>query len=69
MAENRTIVLEELKGRSLEDVLREVIRRQEVLVVRLPEGEIVSIKPSPRLKPLPLLEGSVPSGWKDAVYE
>ena len=66
---NRTIALDELKGRSLEDVLRDVLRRQEVLTVRLPEGETVAIKPSPRLKPLPTLEGCVPEGWKDAIYE
>ncbi|HOR00005.1 MAG TPA: hypothetical protein PLJ35_14400 [Anaerolineae bacterium] len=66
---NRTIVLDDLRGRSLEEVLRDVVKRQEVLMVRLPEGEMVAIKPSPRLKPLPTLEGSVPEGWKDAVYE
>ena len=26
-------------------------------------------KPLPRLKPLPVLEGFVPEGWKDAIYE
>lgn len=66
---NRTMVLEELRGRSLEDVLREVVRRQEELMVRLPEGEMVAIKPSPRLRPLPVLDGFVPEGWKDAVCE
>lgn len=66
---NRTVVLEDLKERSLEDVLREVVNRQEVLTVRLPEGETVAIKPSPQLKPLPALEGFVPEGWKDAIYD
>ena len=32
-------------------------------------GETVAIQPSPRLKPLPILEGFVPDGWKDALYE
>jgi len=66
---NRIVALDDLKQRSLEDVLREVVRRQEAVTVRLPEGDVVAIKPSPRLKPLPVLEGSVPEGWKDAVYE
>lgn len=66
---NRTFILDDLKTRTLEDVLQEVIRQQEVLTVRLPEGETVTIKPSPRLKPLPVLEGFILEGWKDAIYE
>ena len=31
--------------------------------------DVVTIKPLPRLKPLPVLEGFVPKGWKDAIYE
>ena len=64
---HRTLVLEELKGRTLEEVLRTVARQQEVMTVRLPDGEMVDIQPSPRLKPLPVLEGFVPEGWKHPV--
>lgn len=64
----RTITLDELKGHAVEDVLREVVSRQEVLTVRLPEGEAVTVEPSPRLRPLPRLKGRVPEGWKDAIY-
>lgn len=67
--EHRTLVLEDLKERTLDQILREVVARQEALAVRLPEGETVLIQPVPRLKPLPVLEGFVPEGWKDAVYE
>ena len=66
---NRNLVLDDLKERTLEDVLREVVRRQEALTVRLPEGDTVAIQPSPHLKPLPTLDGFVPEGWKDAIYE
>jgi len=66
---DQTLTLDDLREQTLEDVLRRVVRRQEVLTVRLPEGETVAIQPSPRLKPLPVLEGFVPEGWKDAVYE
>jgi hypothetical protein len=66
---NRTLGLDDLKERTLEDVLREVVRKQEVLTVRLPEGETVAIQPSGQLKPLPVLDGFVPQGWKDALYE
>jgi len=65
---NRTVVLDDLKERTLEEVLWEVVKQQEVLTVRLTEREAVTIKPSPRLKPLPVLEGFVPEGWKDAIY-
>ena len=63
-----TLTLEDLRERTLEEVLREVVARREVLTVRLPEGESVAIQLVPRLKPLPILEGAVPEGWKDAVY-
>jgi hypothetical protein len=64
---NRT--LDDLKGRTLEDVLWEVVKQREILTVRLPEGETVAIAPAPYLKPLPALEGFVPEGWKDAIYQ
>lgn len=60
--------LEELKGRTLEDLLHEVARSREPLTVVLEEGEAVTIEPASQLKPLPRLEGRVPEGWKDAVY-
>lgn len=66
---NRTLVLEDLKEQTIEGLLQEVVRRQEVLNVRLPDGGVVAIQPSQRLKELPLLEGFVPEGWKDAVYD
>ncbi|MBC8447722.1 MAG: hypothetical protein H8D78_08235 [Chloroflexi bacterium] len=67
MMANRTVVLDDLKERTLEEVLWEVVRQQEVLTVRLAERETVTMKPSLRLKPLPALEGFVPEGWKDAI--
>jgi hypothetical protein len=66
---DRKLDLDELEGRTWEDVLREVVRKQLVLTVQLPEGDLVAIRPAKSLQPLPLLEGSIPAGWKDAVYE
>ena len=67
MAENvRT--LEELKGRALDEVLREVAHQGEPLTVVLEDGEAVVIQPAAQLKPLPVLEGFIPEGWKDAIY-
>jgi hypothetical protein len=66
--EGHTIrTLEELKGRTLEDLLREVACSRQAITVVLEEGESVTIEPASQLKPLPLLEGRVPERWKDAV--
>lgn len=64
---DQVLWLDDVKERTLEEVLREVLARQQVLTVRLPGGETVAIQPSPPLEPLPVLEGSVPEGWRDAV--
>ncbi|MFL6213555.1 MAG: hypothetical protein ACJ74J_06625 [Blastocatellia bacterium] len=67
MAENvRT--LEELKDRALDEVLREVAHQGQPLIVVLEDGETVIIQPAAQLKSLPVLEGFIPEGWKDAVY-
>ncbi len=66
---NRTLLFEELEEQTLEDVLQDVVRRGESLTIRMPGGDIVAIQPSQRLQDLPVLEGFVPEGWKDAVYE
>jgi len=65
----RAVALEDVKGRSVEDLLREVAAHREVLTVQLPEGDGVAIQPLPRLRPLPELEGFVPDGWEEAIYE
>lgn len=60
--------LEELKGRTLEELLHEVARSDEPITIVLKEGESVTIEPASQLKPLPLLEGCGPEGRKDAIY-
>jgi hypothetical protein len=66
---NRTVALEEVTGRSIDDVLSEVASRDEALTVRLPAGQEIIIRLKPHLKPLPELAGSVPGDWKDEVYK
>ena len=60
--------LEELRGRTLDDVLHEVSRQRHALSVVLDNGELIVIRPGALLRDLPALEGSMPKGWKDAVY-
>ena len=62
-----TLSFTELKGMSLEDLLLRVMREQLLLKIRLADGQVVQIQPEPMLKPLPVLEGSVPANWKDAM--
>ena len=64
----QTLVLEDIRERSLEELLRDVVKHSVQIIVRMPDGEEVVIEPKPVLKPLPELEGHVPEGWKDAVY-
>ncbi|MBA3239814.1 MAG: hypothetical protein H0T60_01140 [Acidobacteria bacterium] len=64
---HKIITLEELKGRTLEELLHEVAQSRQPITVILEEGESVTIEPSSQLKPLPQLEGHVPEGWKNAI--
>ncbi|MDH3604325.1 MAG: hypothetical protein OEU26_32365 [Candidatus Tectomicrobia bacterium] len=64
----KTIALEALKTQSLEDFLQQVADQLVPVTVLLPDGKEVVIEPKPRLRPLPVLEGRVPEGWKDALY-
>jgi hypothetical protein len=64
----RTLTLEELKQQSLDDLLYEIIRQGAIIVVRLPEGGEIVMGPKQPLEPLPVLDGYVPEGWKDAIY-
>ena len=65
----RTITVEQVRGRSADELLQEVTRKQETLRIEMTAGEFGEIKPLPKLKPLTRLEGSMPTGWKDAIYD
>lgn len=64
----QTVTLASLKGRPLEEIIQRVADEQSSVTILLPDGQAVIIEPKHRLQPLPVLEGHVPSGWKDAVY-
>lgn len=64
----QTLTLDELKERALENVLQEVAERRATVTVQLPDGKQVVIEPKRPLKPLPILKGRIPEGWKDAIY-
>ena len=54
-------------GDYLEEIFREVAKGHIYLVVQMPDGEEIVIESKSRLKPLPVLEGYIPEGWKDAI--
>jgi hypothetical protein len=64
----QTVTLEALKGQSVEALLQQVVEQHVTVTALLPDGTAVVIEPRPRLQPLPVLEGHVPAGWKDAIY-
>jgi hypothetical protein len=64
----QTITLEDIKKQSVEEIFQQVAQGRTHLVVQMPDGEEIIIESKSRLKPLPVLEGYIPQGWKDAVY-
>jgi len=64
----RTVAVDELAERPAGDLLREILREGDVVTVVLEDGQTVVLRPAGVLRSLPILEGRVPEGWKDAVY-
>ncbi len=65
---DRTVTLDDVKGRTLDDLLHEVARSHDTITVVLTEGDAVQISPGHILKPLRRLRGTRPTGWKEALY-
>jgi hypothetical protein len=64
----QVLTFDEVKGRTFEDVIQDILAQEAIVTVLLPDGKAVVIEPKPRLKPLPELPGRLPEGWKDAIY-
>ena len=64
----RTLTMNEVKGRPLDELLREVVQNRETVTIILEQGQALEIRPLESLKPLPELEGFVPEEWKDGIY-
>ncbi len=63
------ITLSELKRRPIEQMLWAVAEGHQALTVQLPSGAEIIIQLKPALKDLPVLEGYVPQGWKETIYD
>jgi len=66
---SQTLKLDELGNKHINEILQIVLTKQLALTVQLPDGDEVIIQPKPLLKPLPILEGSIPGDWKEAIYQ
>lgn len=65
----KTLKLKDVEKKQLREILQVVSTDQLALTVQLPDGEEIIIQPKTPLKPLPILKGYVPEGWKDAIYQ
>jgi hypothetical protein len=65
----QTLKLEKIEKRKRKEILQTVLTENQVLTVQLPNGDEVVIQPKPPLKPLPILEGYVSEGWKEAFFK
>ena len=65
----QVVTLHNVKHQTIEELLQSVSIRQYVLDIILPNGAEVLIHPKPKLPPLPVLDGYIPEGWKDAIYD
>ncbi len=68
MANTQTVTLDELLKQNVRDLIQSIADDQLFLTIKLPNGEEVVLSPKVPLKPLKVLHGSVPDGWKDAIY-
>jgi len=66
---SHTLNLDTLKGVSLEELIFRVLNDQQRLTILVSDEQEVIIEPKQKLKPLPILDGTIPAGWKDAIYD
>jgi len=64
----KTLKLDELRGKSIDEIIKIVVDSQSVLNIQLPDGSSVKIESKPKLRPLKVFEGFVPEGWKEEIY-
>ncbi|NEQ37940.1 MAG: hypothetical protein F6K40_17390 [Okeania sp. SIO3I5] len=65
---DRVLTIENIQSFSVEDFLN-LLKEKRTLSVQLSEREILVVEArQEELKPLPILEANIPSGWKQAIY-
>jgi hypothetical protein len=66
---SQTLKLEAIKDMPMEEVIARVLQDRRPLTVWVSNEQEVVIEPRQKLVPLPVLDGYIPQGWKDAVYD
>lgn len=65
----QSFTLAELKKADIEVLIKSIAGTDHVLNIILPDGSELILQSKSVLQPLPVLEGYVPKGWKEALYE
>jgi len=65
---DRVLTIENIQSFSVEDFL-ELLKEKQKLSVQLSDRLLILEVRQEELKPLPVLEAHVPSGWKQAIYQ
>lgn len=61
------VTISSIRDLSIEEFLNQ-LRQQEAIAIQFPNGESMILQVKQELEPLPILDGYVPEGWKDAIY-
>lgn len=64
----QSIAVESLRNISVEEFLN-LLRQKSAIAVQFPNGESLIVQAKVELAPLPILDGYVPEGWKEGIYE
>lgn len=66
---SQTLKLEAIKDMAVGEIIWQVLRERQTLTIWVSSDQEVVIEPKQKLKPLPVLDGYVPQGWQDAIYD
>ena len=66
---SQTLKLDTLKDVPLGKIILQVLKKRQKLTIWVSDEQEVIIEPKPKLHPLPVLDGYIPEGWKDAIYD
>ena len=64
----QSMTLESLRNISVEEFLN-MLRQKSAIAVQFANGESLIVQAKVELAPLPILDGYVPKGWKEGIYE
>ncbi len=66
---SQTLKLDTLKDVPLGKIILQVLKKRQKLTIWVSDEQEVIIEPKLKLQPLPVLDGYISEGWKDAIYD